>query len=62
MKQRKAVVALKQLGGDVVYYDDDAGRLSKTIASWLGQDFVHSVYSVDSVSYTHLTLPTILLV
>ena len=47
MKQRKAVVALKQLGGDVVYYDDDAGRLSKTIASWLGQDFVHSVYSVD---------------
>ena len=54
VKQRKAVTALKQLGGEVVYYDDDASRLSKTMSSWLGRDFVYSVYSVD-LSDTEIT-------
>ena len=54
VKQRQAVTALKQLGGEVVYYDDDASRLSKTMSSWLGRDFVYSVYSVD-LSDTEIT-------
>ena len=45
--QRNAVEAIKDLGGEVLYSNEDSGRLPETIASWLGQDFVFSVYSVN---------------
>ena len=48
----------------IVYYSVTVGANNKTEAKRIASDFEHCKHyeEVESVSYTHLTLPTILLV
>ena len=47
LNQKRAIIALKKLGGDVMYDDYESRRLDSAIARWLGPDFAYGPYSID---------------